>query len=257
MSQDHENMSQDHENKFLDITSKLVMIYLLLKLIVFPIIQTAINIIPNLIHQQKIVTENIKIPDLTFPDITLLAILFLIQPQTAKTLKNFSVSPEGLKAEFKDLVDKTKQDIVTTTKQEIDELQQRQIEELAKKQKEIDKLHQFMYRLLLTPKEVEKLKGLKKNSENNTTFDFYVNRDAAAELRRLRDSELIIIKPPYRYIAELEKASNYARTEKDFIDLTQYCELTKSGEEFLVKLEEMTKQNYEDNSSLPVDDKKE
>jgi phosphoribosylamine-glycine ligase len=48
-----------------------------------------------------------------------------------------------------------------------------------------------MYRLLLTPKEVEKLKGLKEHSENNTTFDFYVNREAAAELRRLRDSELI------------------------------------------------------------------
>lgn len=252
MSQDHENMSQDHENKFLDITSKLVMIYLLLKLIVFPIIQTTINIIPNLINQQKIVTENIKIPDLTFPDITLLAILFLIQPQTAKTLKTFSVSPKGLNAEFKDLVDTTKKEIVDTTKKKIDELQQRQIEALTKEQEKIDKQQQFMFQLLLTPKEVEKLKGLKKHSGNNTTFDFYVSREAAAELRRLRDSELIIIKPPYRYIAELEKAGNDKK-----IDLTQYCELTKSGEEFLFKLEEMTKQNYEDNSSLPVDDQKE
>ena len=235
--------------KFLDIASKFVLIYLLLKLIVFPIIQTGINIVPNLINQEKIVTENIKIPDLTFPDISLLLMLFLIQPQAAEilkqaaeTLKSVDLSPTGLKAEFKELVD--------TTKKEIDELQQRQIEALAKEQKEIDKLQQFMYRLLLTPKEVEKLKGLKEHSENNTTFDFYVNREAAAELRRLRDSELIIVKPPFRYISELEKASNYAKTDKDFIDLTQYCQLTKSGEEFLVKLEEMTKQNYEDNSSI-------
>jgi hypothetical protein len=69
--------------KFLDIASKLVLIYLLLKLIVFPIIQTGINIVPNLINQEKIVTENIKIPDLTFPDISLLLMLFLIQPQAA------------------------------------------------------------------------------------------------------------------------------------------------------------------------------
>jgi hypothetical protein len=247
-------MSEDAETtknfKFLDITSKLVLIYLLLKLIVFPIIQAGINIVPNLINKEKIVTENIKIPDLTFPDISLLVMLFLIQPQTAEILKSVDLSPQGLKAEFKDLVDKTKQEIIHTTKQEIDELQQRQIEALAKEQKEIDKLQQFMYRLLLTPKEGEKLKNLKEHSENNTAFNFYVNRDAAAELRRLRDSELIIIKPPYRYISELEKASNYAKTDKDFIDLTQYCQLTKSGEEFLVKLEEMTKQNYEDNSSI-------
>jgi hypothetical protein len=254
-------MSEDAKTtknfKFLDITSKLVLIYLLLKLIVFPIVQTGINIVPNLINQEKIATENIKIPDLTFPDISLLVMLFLIQPQTAEilkqaaeTLKSVDLSPTGLKAEFKELVDTTKKEIVDTTKKELDELQQRQIEALAKEQKEIDKLQQFMYRLLLTPKEVEKLKGLKEHSENNTTFDFYVNREAAAELRRLRDSELIIVKPPFRYISELEKASNYAKTDKDFIDLTQYCQLTKSGEEFLVKLEEMTKQNYEDNSSI-------
>jgi len=251
-------MSEDAETtknfKFLDITSKLVLIYLLLKLIVFPIIQTGINIIPNLINKEKIVTENIKIPDLTFPDISLLVMLFLIQPQTAEILKSVDLSPQGLKAEFKDLVDKTKQEIIDTTKQEIDELQQLQIEALAKEQKEIDKLQQFMYRLmhglLLTPQEVRQLKALKEHSENNTTFNFYVNRDAAAELRRFRDSELIIIKPPLRYVSELEKASNYGKTDKDFIDLTQYCQLTKSGEEFLVELEEMIKQNYEDNSSI-------
>jgi hypothetical protein len=230
--------------QFLDITSNLVLTYLVLKLIIFPVIQTGINIIPNLINEEKIVIENIKIPDLTFADITLLVIIFLFQPQAAKILETLDLSPQGLKAKFRDLEDKVDQ-----TKQEIDEFQQQQIDLLTKEQKELDNLQRFMYRLLLTPKEIEKLKGLKEHSENNTLFKFYVNREAASELRRLRDSQFIKIKPPYRYVGDLEKASNYAKTEQDFIDLNEYCELTESGKDFLSKLEKITNQNDQDISS--------
>ncbi|MFM6153093.1 MAG: hypothetical protein ACKPE3_08825 [Sphaerospermopsis kisseleviana] len=115
------------------------------------------------------------------------------------------LSPQGIKAEFMEEV----REIVGKPQEEIEnKLQQQQIDALNKEQKEINKLQQFMYRLILNYKEVEKLKGLKEHEDNNTVFKFYVTRDAAAELRRLRDSELIIIKPPYRYIAELEKVSN-------------------------------------------------
>ena len=70
--------------KFLDIASKFILIYLSLKLVIFPVVQTGINIIPNLANREKISIESIKIPDLTFPDVTLLLIIFLFQPQTSK-----------------------------------------------------------------------------------------------------------------------------------------------------------------------------
>lgn len=116
-----------------------------------------------------------------------------------------------MKAHFRKLEDKVDQ-----AKADLDKLQQKQIDELSQ-------LQRFMYPLLLTPLEVEKLKGLKENSANNTAFKFYVNERAAAELRRLRGSKLIKIKPPYQYVSDLERASNYAKTDKDYIDLTQFC----------------------------------
>ena len=207
--------------KFLDIASKFILIYLSLKLVIFPVVQTGINIIPNLANREKISIESIKIPDLTFPDVTLLLIIFLFQPQTSKIFETLDISAQGLKAQFRKLEDKVDQ-----AKADLDKLQQKQIDEL-------NQLQRFMYPLLLTPLEIEKLKGLKENIENNTAFKFYVNEQAAAELRRLRDSKLIKIKPPYQHISDLERASNYGRTDKDFVDLTECFEITESGEEFL------------------------
>lgn len=240
--------------KFLDISSKLILIYLILKLIAFPVIRTGVNVRQSLVDQETITTNSFTIPDVTFPDIILLIIIFLFQPQAGKIFESLDLSPGRLKATFKKLedlevkVDKTKQDI----KQDIDKFQQEQIDLLTKQQEEMNKLQRFMYRLLLAPKEIEKLKGLKENSKSNTPFKFYVSKDAASELRRLRDSKLIRIKPQYRYVADLEKASNYAKTEQDFIDLTKYCEITEVGEEFLTKLEELTNKNDLDSSSIDI-----
>ncbi len=244
---------KEEKFKFLDITAKLILIYLILKLIAFPVIRTGVNLIQSLVEQETIATD-FTIPDLTFPDIILLIIILLFQPQAATIFESLDLSPGRLKATFKKLedlevkVDKTKQDI----KQDIDKFQQEQIDLLTKQQEEMNKLQRFMYRLLLAPKEIEKLKGLKENSESNTPFKFYVSKDAASELRRLRDSKLIRIKPQYRYVADLEKASNYAKTEQDFIDLTKYCEITEVGEEFLTKLEELTNKNDLDTSSIDI-----
>ncbi|MFM7405672.1 MAG: hypothetical protein ACKO3K_03105 [Cuspidothrix sp.] len=76
--------------KFLDIASKFILIYLLLKLIIFPIAQTSITIIPSLINKKTILTENIKMPDITFPDIIIMAIILLLQPQTVEIVKKFN-----------------------------------------------------------------------------------------------------------------------------------------------------------------------
>jgi hypothetical protein len=218
-------------NNTLNKISLFVLIYFSLKVIIFPIFQTGINITSNLIHQEKISIDDIKIPDITFPDITLIGIIFLFQPQTAETLKSFKetfksfkVSPQGLEADFKDL-----QHEVEKNKEEIDHLQQSQIDE-------INKLQQFMYRLLLTPKEIEKLEGLM----NKTLTTFYVSESASTELRRLRDSLLIEILPPNRYISDLEKLSDYGRVS---IDLTQFCTITESGKDFLQTLEKMSNAN--------------
>jgi hypothetical protein len=208
-------------NHTLNKISSFVLIYLSLKIIIFPIIQTGINITSHFINQEKISIDIIKIPDITFPDITLIAIIFLFQPQAAEILKSFKLSPQGLEAEFQDLKSE-----VEKNKQEIDQLQQSQIDE-------INKLQQFMYRLLLTPKEIEKLEGLM----NKTLTTFYVNESASTELRRLRDSQLIEILPPRSYVSDLEKLSDYGRTS---IDLTQFCTITESGKEFLQALEKMS-----------------
>jgi hypothetical protein len=93
-----------------------------------------------------------------------------------------------------------------------------------------------MYRLLLTPKEIEKLEGLM----NKTLTTFYVNESASTELRMLRNSQLIEISPPNRYVSDLEKLSDYGRI---YIDLTQFCTITESGKEFLQALEKMSNTN--------------
>ncbi|MGD1715004.1 hypothetical protein [Hydrocoleum sp. CS-953] len=235
--------------KFLDIAAKLILIYLILKLIAFPVIRTGVNVIQSLVEQETISTD-FTIPDLTFPDIILLIIIFLFQPQAGKIFKSLDLSPGRVKATFKKLEDLEVK--VDKTKQDIDQFQQQQIDLLTKQQEEMEKLQRFMYRLLLAPKEIEKLKGLKENSESNTPFKFYVSKDAASELRRLRDSKLIKIKSPYRYVADLEKVSNYGKTEQDFIDLTEYCKITEVGEEFLTKLEELTNKKDLDTSSIDI-----
>jgi hypothetical protein len=142
--------------KFLDIASKFILIYLSLKLVIFPVVQTGINIIPNLASREKISIESIKIPDLTFSDVTLLLIIFLFQPQTSKIFETLDISAQGLKAQFRKLEDKVDQ-----AQADLDKLQQKQIDEL-------NQLQRFMYPLLLTPLEIEKLKGLKENSEKPT-----------------------------------------------------------------------------------------
>ena len=229
--------------KFLDITAKLILIYLSLKLIVFPVISTGINITQSLVKQETIATDSFTIPELTFSDILLLIIIFLFQPEMSKLLKSLDLSPQGFRVKFR--LNKL-EGKVDETKQEIYNFQQEQI-------KEINKLQRFMYRLLLTPKEIEKLQVLKENSESNKPFIFYVTKDAASELRRLRDSELIKIKPPFLYVSDLEKASNHAKTDKDFINLTEYCEITKTGKEFLTQLKKLTDKKDLDISSIETD----
>jgi hypothetical protein len=154
-------MSNGKQFKFLDIAAKLILIYLALKLIAFPVIRTGVNVVQSLVKQETIATDSVTIPDLTFPDIILLIIIFLFQPQMGNIFESLDLSAQGLKAKFRDLEVK-----VDKTKQEIDQLQQQQIDLLTKQQKEIDKLQRFMYRLLLTPKEIEKLQGLKEHSKN-------------------------------------------------------------------------------------------
>ena len=214
-------INSDQQFNFLDFASKFIIVYLSLKVVIFPVTQTIINISTNLTNQGKISVDSIKIPDLTFPDIILLAIILLFQPQASKIFESLKLSPQGLEATFKKLENlETK---VEKNKEDIDQFQQTQLDDMKK-------LQQFMYRLLLTSKEIEKLEGL---DANNLT-EFYVNKPAADELRRLRDSKLITID---RNISDLERLSNYGERS---IDLTKYCAATDSGHEFLINLNNMT-----------------
>ncbi len=214
-------------SSFSKISSLFILSYLAVKFIVFPIVQTGINVNLHLSNKEKTYIDSIKSPDFTFSDITLIVIVFLFQPQASKIFESLDLSPQGFKAKFRVLESK-----VAQNEEEINRLQQKQIDE-------IDKLQQFMYRFLLTFQEADKLKELKQHSENKTEFKFYVTQLAAVELRRLRNLNLIKIKLPYKSVGELEKTSNYAKGENDFIDLTQCCEITKLGEEFLDKLEKI------------------
>jgi hypothetical protein len=186
------------------------------------------NIIPNLANREKNSIDSIKMPDLTFPDVTLLLIIFLFQPQTSKIFESLDISAQGMKAQFRKLEDKVDQ-----AKADLDKLQQQQIDEL-------NQLQRFMYPLLLTPQEVNHLKGLKENGTNKTFYEFKINNRAAEELRRLRDSKLIKIKSPFQSIGDLQKASRYGKTESDYVNLIECCEITESGEEFLDYLEKIS-----------------
>lgn len=201
---------------FLNIVSIVVLIYLSLKFVAVPIIQTGINFT----NKDKTSAEIVKIPDFTFPDITLLAILLLFRPQTSEIFKSIDLSSGGLKAEFKGL-----QDEVQEAKEDLYKQQQQQIDAM-------NKLQKFMYTLILSTYEIEKLRGIK----DNTITSFKVSMLAAAELRRLRNSGLIRIKSNAKGISDLEKASNFGELE---IDLSQHFELTKMGEEYLLNLEKI------------------
>ena len=228
-------INSDQQFNFLDFASKLVVVYLSLKVVIFPVTQTIINISSHLANQEKISVDSIKIPDLTFPDIILLAIILLFQPQASKIFESLKLSPQGLEATFKKL--EVLENKVEKNKEDIDQVQQAQLDEMKKFQ-------QFMFRLLLTSKEIEKLEGL---NENNLT-KFNVTKAAAEELRRLRDSDLITID---RYVSELERLSNYGEIP---IDLTKYCAITKSGREFLMNLNNMTNSNKEEEVAIDTKD---
>ncbi len=185
----------ESKSNFLSIVSIVVLIYLSLKFIAVPVIQTGVNFA----NKDKISAEIIKVPDFTFPDITLLAIILLFRPQTSEIFKSIDLSSSGLKAEFKDLQDEMHQ-----AKDELDKRQQEQIDAM-------NKLQRFMYRLILSATEIEKLRGIK----NGTITSFNVSNEAAAELRRLRDSDLIRLKSSAKYISDLQKA--------DFSRLNMVC----------------------------------
>jgi len=219
-----DNKKTENGFSFLGIFSGFALLYFIIKFIVFPIAN----------HKEKL-----AIPDLTFPDITLIAIVLLFQPQTAKIFESLDFSPQGgLKAQFKKMEEK-----VDNNEQAIDNLQQQQIELQREQIERVEKIIRCIYPLILLPGEIKILENLKKHGEENTFFEFYVTHDAAGNLRRLRDSKLIKLKPPYRHVSDLEKASNYAKTDKDFIDLAQYCEITPEGGEFLDKLKEILAQS--------------
>jgi len=219
-----DNKKTENGFNFLGIFSAFTLLYFIIKFIVFPIAN----------HKEKL-----AIPDITFPDITLIAIVFLFQPQTAKIFESLDFSPQGgLKAQFKKMEEK-----VDNNEQAIDNLQQQQIELQREQIERVEKIIRCIYPLILSPGEIKILENIKKHGEENTFFEFYVTHHAAENLRRLRDSKLIKIKPPYQYVSDLEKASNYAKTDKDFIDLAQCCEITKEGGEFLDKLKEILAQS--------------
>lgn len=220
----HSNESND--SSVLRVSFILIITYLTIKLIILPVGQTAINIFPHLNQSNNnIKIDNIEPPELSFPDIVLLSLIFLFQPQTSKIFESFDLSSSGIKAKFRELKEE-----VNEAKEEMDRLQQKQLDK-------IEAIQQFMYQLMLTETEIEKLEGLKKHTQQQTPFDFYVSQEASKELRRLRNSRLIKVKSPYHHISELEKASQYG----DFkIDLTQYCELTSLGEKFLYQLTQIS-----------------
>jgi len=243
-----EQSGDEEKFKYLGFNTYLLLVYLVVKLIAFPISRTGVNIAQNLVKNEMIKTDSFTMPDWQLSDIILLIVIFLFQPQASKVFESLDLSTQGVKAKFRDLevkVDKAKEDM--------DKRQELQISLLEKQQKEIEKLQRFMYRLLLTKNEIEKLEGLKTNTKNSKIFKFYVTESASSELRRLRDANLIKIKPPYLYISDLEKASNYGKTEKDYIDLTHYCQLTELGDEFLDRLEQIAHKSDLDCSSETIE----
>jgi hypothetical protein len=77
----------ESKSNFLSIVSIVVLIYLSLKFIAVPVIQTGVNFA----NKDKISAEIIKVPDFTFPDITLLAIILLFRPQTSEIFKSIDL----------------------------------------------------------------------------------------------------------------------------------------------------------------------
>lgn len=194
----------------------MILTYLSLKLILLPILGASV-----------------QIPELSFPDIILMCIIFLFQPQSSKIFESLDFSPQGVKAKFRKLEDE-----VNEAKEDLYELQQKQINE-------INELQQFMYQLLLNETEVDKLKDIKRHTDDGTPYNFEVTSSAARELRRLRASKLITVKCRIR---DLEIAGNFGKKSIDLIYLNpenkekdyKVCQLTQKGKDFLEKLDKIT-----------------
>jgi len=203
--------------QLLGVISWLAVVYLAAKLILVPLASVVIPaVIPDAGSHLSPSTEpaDSPIPDIAASDLGLIALILLFQPATGDLIKSLKISKDGIEAEFREFKEKIEG--------EIDAMQQKQIDEL-------DQMQAFMFGFLLSPKEYEKVSDLKRHSEAGTPYRFYVGMDAARELRRLRDFNLIRTKDS-RYISSIETESDYG---KKAIDLTQYCSVTDLGRRFL------------------------
>jgi hypothetical protein len=206
--------------------------------------------------------ENQRPRKIETSDLVLIAIVFLFGSGLIDRLEGLGISKEGgLTAQFKRL-----EADVGEQQRQIDALQAKQLEDhssqlqkLAQQQKNLAKTQEtlkqtqedlkktqaFMYNLMLSEMDYEKIHQLFRHSEEKTPYEFRVSRAVGDELRRLRDLDLIKLRSGS--VSNLVRASDDGKRS---IDLTNYFFVTKHGREFLTYRKQLcsTNQLEEENS---------
>lgn len=174
-------------------------------------------------------------------DVILVALVLLFNSGLLNRLEDFGISKDGgVTAKFNQL----KQE-VNQQKKEIDVLQAQQLKQLEKQQRNLEETQAFMYSLLLTEKDYEKIDQLNKHLETKTNYEFDVSDKVGDELRRLRDLRLIATN--YGSISDIVQASDNGRRS---IDLTKYLYVTNLGKKFLVTRKTLQSSSQQETANL-------
>jgi len=89
-----EQSGDEEKFKYLGFITYLLLVYLVVKLIAFPIIRTGVNIAQNLVKNEMIKTDSFTMPDWQLSDIILLIVIFLFQPQASKVFESLDLSTQ-------------------------------------------------------------------------------------------------------------------------------------------------------------------
>jgi len=101
--------SDPRKMQFIEIISWLSVVYLASKLFVIPVASFAIATFAAPADGESpdsAETADVQLPEITFADIGLIAVILAFQPTTAELIKSIKISPEGMEIHLQELTEK-------------------------------------------------------------------------------------------------------------------------------------------------------
>ncbi|MGC9528305.1 MAG: hypothetical protein ACP5D7_22450 [Limnospira sp.] len=142
--------------QFIEIISWLSVAYLAVKLFFIPVASFAISTFATPTsgeYPDSTESADVPLPEITFADIGLIAVILLFQPATATLIQSIKISPDGIEVQLKELTEK------------VDRVENN----VGKMHREVETHMTGMEENLR--EEMKQMEGRLKNSENENTSD--------------------------------------------------------------------------------------